>query len=95
MGGLDCRVEAAGRFDVEIEYACDKNLGGSTLVVKAGDQEFEVVSEETGSWRQYQTVTVGRVAWKQPGRLSVAVLPREKTPWHAISLKSIRLRPVP
>ena len=94
---VDWTVELkhAGRFELKIEYACEKKMGGSTFTVKAGNQKFELVSEETGSWRSYKTVTVGRVELQKPGRLTIAVIPRDKPLWKAISLKALTLAPRP
>jgi hypothetical protein len=88
-------LQKPGRFDVRIEYACDKNMGGSTFIVKVADREFEMVSEETGSWRSYRMITAGQVEFAAAGRQSVTLVPSTKTPWKAISLKSVTLAPVP
>jgi len=88
-------LKKPGRFELKVDYACDKKMGGSTFAVKAGEQEFELISEETGSWRNYQAFSAGRVELKEPGRLRVAVIPRDKTPWKAISLKAVTLTPCP
>jgi hypothetical protein len=88
-------LQKPGRFDVRIEYACDKNKGGSTFIVKVADREFEMVSEDTGSWRSYRMATAGQVEFAVAGRQSVTVTPSPKTRWKAISLKSVTLAPVP
>ena len=88
-------LQKPGRFDVRIEYACDKNMGGSTFLVKVADREFEMVSEDTGAWRTYRIFTVGQVEFAAAGRQGVTVTPSPKTPWKAISLKSVTLAPVP
>jgi hypothetical protein len=87
-------VRKPGRFGVQIEYACEKGCGGSTFTVKAADLQFEMVSDDTGSWRNYKTATVGQVSFPRASQQTVSVIPSEKTPWKAISLKSITLLPV-
>jgi hypothetical protein len=87
-------LDKPGRFEVRIEYACEKGCGGSTFAVKAADREFELVSQDTGSWRDYKTNTIGQVSFARAGRQTVSVIPSEKTPWKAISLKSVTLRPL-
>ena len=84
-------VQKPGRFEVKIEYACAQTLGGSTFTLKAGDRAFELVSEETGSWRNYRTFTVGQMNIVAAGRQPVAIMPSNKSPWKAISLKSVAL----
>ncbi len=88
-------VKKPGRFELKVEYACDKNMGGSTFVAKVAEREFEMVSEDTGSWRNYRTVMAGQVEFAATGRQTVAITPSLKTPWKAISLKSVTLMPVP
>lgn len=83
-----------GRFTILLEYAVERSLGGSSLVIKAGAAEFPLVAEETGSWRTYKTFTVGQVELAQAGRQTLAVIPGAQTPWKAISLKSVTLTPV-
>jgi hypothetical protein len=88
-------VRRPGRFEVRIEYACDKNKGGSTFIVKVAGRQFELVSEDTGSWRGYRTILVGSVEFALAGHQTVTVTPSPKTPWKAISLKSVTLTPIP
>jgi hypothetical protein len=87
-------VKQPGRFEVKIEYACDRRLDGSTFTLKAGDRSFELVSKATGSWRNYRTVTVGEINISPAGRQLVTIMPSYKTPWKAISLKSLTLTPL-
>ncbi|MCX6930993.1 MAG: hypothetical protein NT154_48500 [Verrucomicrobia bacterium] len=88
-------LKQPGRFEVKIEYACDQGLDGSTFTLKAGDGSFELVSKATGSWRNYRPITIGEVKMSAAGRQYVTVMPSNKTPWKAISLKSLTLTPLP
>jgi hypothetical protein len=88
-------VKKPGQFEVKIEYACAQALGGSTFTLKAGDRALELVSEVTGSWRNYRTFTVGQTKIVAAGRRTVAIMPSNKAPWKAISLKSLSLTPLP
>lgn len=87
-------VEKPARFEVWVEYACAKGMGGSTFLLKIADREFELVSQDTGSWRDYRTISAGRAVLEAGGRHPVTIVPSPKTPWRAISLKSVTLRPV-
>jgi len=86
-------VKTPGSFEIEIEYAVEKGFGGSTFEVRTGGKVFEMVSVETGSWRIYRTFPGGRIELRPAGKHTIAVVPSAKTPWKAIRLKAIRLRP--
>ena len=88
-------VRQPGRFTVQVEYACERDLGGSSFVIAVAGQELGMRSEETGSWRTYRTFPAGPVEVTSAGRQTVTVRPDPKTPWHAISLKSVTLVPAP
>ncbi len=88
-------VRRPGRFGVQVEYACDRNMGGSSFVVGMAGKEFLMRSEETGSWRTYRTFLAGPLEMTTAGRQTLTVAPDPRTPWHAISLKSVTLVPTP
>jgi hypothetical protein len=87
-------LEQPGRFEVRIEYACAAGMGGSAFRVCVGDRQFECVSTDTGSWRTYQTTTLGQVDLDRTGTHVVSVKPSTRTPWKALSLRSLVLDPV-
>jgi hypothetical protein len=85
-------VRRPGTFLVEMQYACEKGSGGSTLDVVIGDKSFRLVSRETGTWRDYRRVRLGWVRIASLGRYPIAVRPSAASPWKAVSLKSLALR---
>jgi len=87
-------VEKPGAFEVEMDYACAAECGGSTLDVVVGDDALRLVSEETGSWRDYRPVRLGHVRIAATGQCAVSVRPSAETPWKAVSLRRLTLNPV-
>lgn len=88
-------VRQPGRFEVQVEYACEQGMGGSSFSVGMAGKEFRMRSEETGSWRTYRTFLTGPLEMTAAGRQTVTVTPDPATPWRAISLKSVTLVPTP
>ncbi|HJN18980.1 MAG TPA: hypothetical protein QGH10_26005, partial [Armatimonadota bacterium] len=86
-------VAKPGAFEVELEYACATDFGGSTFEVRVDDEAFRIVSEETGTWRDYRTFALGEATIPDAGRHAVTIQPLTDTPWKAVSVKSITLRP--
>ncbi len=84
-------VRQPGRFLVELDAAVAAGAGGSTLAVAVAGTTNVVTSVETGTWRDYRITRVGAVDLPA-GRSRLVIQPSTSTPWHAISLRAVRLR---
>jgi alpha-L-fucosidase len=83
--------KAAGRFNVELVYACAPGHGGE-FVLALGDEKRAGKIESTGGWDAYKTMNVGAV--QLPARkVSVTVKPGGNFQQALMNLKSVRLTP--
>ena len=91
--GWVVNLHQPGRFDVRVEYACEKLLGGSTFIVNVGPRAGDGLRRHR-ILAQLPDHHGGTRGVCQAGRQTITVPPTDKTPWKAISLKSITLTPV-
>ena len=89
----DFGITKPGAFDVEIEYACEKGVGGSAYAVKVGGQEAAGTIKETGNWRQYTKETIGILKLDTPGKTTLTVQPKPMPGYAVMNLKTITLKP--
>jgi len=83
-------IERGGNFQVEVVYACDKGTGGSEFAVEVAGQKLMGIVEETGSWTDFVTRTLGTVSL-QPGRYTLSVRPQMMKGYAVMNLQRIRL----
>jgi len=57
----DIDVESAGTYTVTINYACDPEFPGSTVVVSVGDQSVQGTIRDTSAWSSYITQELGEI----------------------------------
>jgi Alpha-L-fucosidase len=87
-------LERGGTFRVEITYACDKGTGGSEFVVEVTGQKLTGIVEETGSWTNFVTKSLGTVTLA-PGRHTLSVRPTKKPGAAVMNLQRIKFIPQP
>jgi hypothetical protein len=81
----------AGRYQVALTYALEKNCGGP-FVVQAGDGRISARSRSTGGWTAYRTVSLGKVMLPK-GRATVSVRPNGKLATALMNLRTLLLTP--
>ena len=84
---------AAGEYELSLEYACDVQSAGNTVVVAIGDRQLRMTVASSGSWSNFTSTVLGTVSLVAgPQRLLVR---SDGKPRGALfDLKSVRLRPV-
>jgi len=86
-------------FNIKIEYACDKGVGGSKYEVRFRsaderfDQSFGGTVVETGSWTSFIRKNLGKIKIEAPGVYSVTVIPQEIANGALMNLKGLELEP--
>jgi putative heme-binding domain-containing protein len=85
-------VPKAGRYRVEISYACDNSSAGNTLVIQAGDSKLEFRVAGTGRWADYVDKPIGELDLPA-GRLRLVARPAGAVRGALIDLKEVRLIP--
>ncbi len=82
----------AGRFRVELEFACDRNAGGE-FTIAFGAEQVRGKIEPTGGWKAYRKIDLG-VVNLPAAKTKVVVRPGTFT-FALMNLRAIRLIPVP
>jgi len=83
-----------GRFQVEIEYACNNDTAGSEYVVSVAGQQLHGKVRQTGGWTQFVKERLGTVRLGPVGRFVLSVRPISKPGYAVMNLRAIRLLPV-
>jgi alpha-L-fucosidase len=96
---LDARawVEWSFRLDRAGTYALGASIAspaaGSRLRFSVGDQERRATLGATGGYDAFETVSIGRFTFDEPGVHTLAVKP-VRDGWQPVNLRSVVLRPV-
>ena len=90
----DVDVSKAGRYKVQIKYACQNNAAGDRWRLRSADGSLEGVVKGTGTWDNYRTTRAGEIQLSA-GRQRITM----RAAWEIrggamIDLKSVRLAPV-
>jgi putative heme-binding domain-containing protein len=90
----DVDVRKAGRYIVEIEYACQNNAAGDRWQLRSADGSLEGTVVGTGTWDNYRTIRAGQIQLSA-GRQRITMRAAAEIRGGAmIDLKSVRLSPV-
>ena len=84
------RIDTPGTFDVTVEIATP--AAGSRFEVAIGGDKLTATAPNTGSYQQFQTVSLGRLRITETGACELAVKP-VKDQWSPINLRGIVLKP--
>lgn len=57
----DVDVRKAGRYNVEMEYACQNNAAGNRWQLRSADGSLEGVVKGTGTWDSYRATRAGEI----------------------------------
>jgi len=87
------RIDHAGKFDVEITYACPNMSAGSEYVVEVAGQQLSGKVQGTGSWTQFQTEKLGTLDLPAE-RHTLNVKAKNLVGEGVMNLQSIVFRPV-
>jgi len=82
---------AAGRYRVELEWACDADTAGNRAVVVAPSSRLEFRVEGTGTWDNYRRKAVGEIELRA-GRQRVVFGAAGAIRQYLVDLRAIRLR---
>jgi hypothetical protein len=88
------RVElpAAGKYDVWLDWACEKGAAGNAYVLQAGEQSITGRVESTGNWQTYRRARIGTLELPQ-GKTEVVFRPGDGFQGTLIDLRAIQLLP--
>lgn len=64
---------------------------GAEFVIEVAGQKLEGKAPNTGAWETYQNLALGKVAFKQAGKVALTIRPRDAARWKPINLASIQL----
>lgn len=86
------QVPAAGLYDVEITYACDRTDGGGVFTMRAGRGGLSASVRPTLGWEDYQSAYVGKLYLSQ-GPTSLYIRPVYMLPGgRLMNLRSVSLK---
>jgi putative heme-binding domain-containing protein len=85
-------VAKAGRYEVWLDYACDKSAAGNTFVLEAGRAKLTGEVAATGTWEVYKQARVGTLAL-EAGERQVTMRAAGKINGALLDLRAIRLVP--
>ncbi len=85
--------QKAGRYRVELNYACEEPSAGSTFDVRIGSSLLSGTVVNTGGWKNYTTVTLGEVELTGGTRAAVVVQATSKPGLGVMNLRNLRLLP--
>jgi hypothetical protein len=85
-------ITAAGRYRVELQYACDGSSAGNTLELEDGDAKLTYRVAGTGRWSDYIVTKIGEMALRS-GSQRLVVKPAAPLHGALLDLKEIRLVP--
>ena len=86
------QVPKAGRYQVELSYACDNQNGGD-FVVSSGKESLKAKSTGTGGWSAWKPLAAGQLQLAA-GTVTITLKPT-KTTGGLMNLRSLTLTPVP
>jgi alpha-L-fucosidase len=87
-----CRVYTAGKFTVEVQYACTAP-GGSQYAVQVDGQELKAQTAATGSWTSFKSQPLGTVTLSEDRHI-LTVRASELKGEGVMNLQSIVLKPL-
>jgi putative heme-binding domain-containing protein len=85
-------VPKAGRYRVELRFACDNGSAGNTVVIQSGDAKVEWRVAGTGRWADYVDKAIGEVELAE-GRRQIVARPAAPLRGALIDLKEVKLIP--
>ncbi len=86
------QVPAAGLYDVEMTYACDRTDGGGVFTMRAGRGGLSASVRPTLGWEDYQTAYIGKLYLSQ-GPTSLYLRPVYMLPGgRLMNLRSVSLK---
>ena len=91
LAAWSLEVEEAGRYAVEVDYACPSNPGSNVLVFRAEGSELAWSVEPTGSWSTYRSAAAGDLHLPA-GRALLTARAAEGLSGYLIDLRTVRLR---
>jgi broad specificity phosphatase PhoE len=82
-----------GRYEVEVQYGCGVNGGGSVVAIEAESQSLPWTVKDTGHFQKMITENVGVLDLKA-GTTRVAARPKSKKGVAILDIRRIVLRPI-
>ena len=83
-----------GDFVVELNYACTAGSQGSTFEISIGGQTLAgAIAEDTGTWYDYEIVSLGHLKIADPGEETLTLKPVKKPGEAVMNLAWLRLIP--
>lgn len=84
-------VKKGGRFEVELDYACDNGAAGGMFEIVVNGARVEGKVDGTGSWDNYKTIRVGEIDLPE-GNIELTMQGVEELKSPLIDLRSIRVK---
>ncbi len=92
--GWDVDFPKAGRYDVEVEIACEPGAEGSTFEVACDDAKVSATVPATKSWQDFVKVKVGEFGIPSARKSRIEVRPLKLAKGALMNLRAVRLRPL-
>ncbi len=90
----DFKVNAPGKFEVELTQACGKGSGGSEVNFSIGEQVIKDIVPDTGAFTNWTNRVIGTFTLAKPGEYSIEVRPVKKPGLAVMDLRAIVLKPL-
>ena len=90
----DFRTIRDGVYEVEIDYAADKNCLDNEMKLTVGDQTFSFKTENTGGWYNYRKTILGKVKISSGTNSRVVLTPQIIHGSKVMNIKSVTLLPI-
>ncbi len=89
---VDFDLHEPSPLEVLATYSSDAAAAGSRFVVSVGEQQLLGVTENTGDWGKYKTLSLGQITLAKTGRYTLWVSLAAEGSWKGMGLQSVTLR---
>jgi len=89
----DFEATSAGKFEVEVTFACEDGSAGSQYTVAVGQSKVSGKVEGTGAWNKFATRKLGAIELARAGRQTLSVKADAMPHGAVMNLKAIKLIP--
>jgi len=89
----DFEATGAGKYEVEVTFACEEAAAGSQYTVAVGQSKISGKVEPTGAWNKFVTRKLGIVEIAQAGRQTLSVKADDMPHGAVMNLKAVKLIP--
>jgi alpha-L-fucosidase len=88
----DLNVQTAGKYNVDVTYACNDAFDGASYDVTASESKVSGTIESTGTWSTFKTKPIGQLDLPA-GKQTLIVKPTAMPHGAVMNLKEVKLTP--